>query len=246
LERPADIHSFSLNPKIYKLNKPNMKSKIATIGSLLLAASCSYGAVSINFNNEFDTGVPQGLSNQSGVATNGLVWGIVVDGSGNGLSTASAYNVPSFVAGSSTILSLAAGNVATDDILYISTSGLTADTSGSTEGNGTTFGGVGGIYDLASLALTNGVGTGDKFYVVWFDGSKAGTLTDPSFVIPSDGFTVALADPFVGVDPNRSAGLAYIGTSGTSTGAGLTFAPEPSSALLGAIGALGLLRRRRN
>jgi hypothetical protein len=222
-----------------------MKSKIATIGSLLLAASFSFGAtVSINFSNDFDTGVPQGLSNQLGVPTNGLVWGIVVDGSGNGLSTA-AYNVPDFTASSLTVLSLAAGGV-TDDVLYISTSGLTANTSSGTEGDGLTTGGVGGIYDIVGVDLSNGVGTGDKFYVVWFSGGVAGTLTDVSFVIPAAGASVALADPFVGVDPNRSAGLAYIGTSGTSTGAGLTFAPEPSSALLGAIGALGLLRRRRN
>jgi MYXO-CTERM domain-containing protein len=222
-----------------------MKSKITIIGSLLLAASFSFGAaVSINFSNDFDTGVPQGLSNTLGVPTNGLVWGIVVDGFGNGLT--GFYNVPNFTAGSSTVLSSVNGNVATDDVLYISTSGLTADTSSGTEGDGVTHGGVGGIYDIVGIDLSNGVGTGDKFYIVWFDGCSVGTLTDPSFIIPAAGASVALADPFVGIDPNRTAGLAYVGTSGTSTGPGFSFCPEPSSALLGAIGALGLLRRRRN
>jgi MYXO-CTERM domain-containing protein len=223
-----------------------MKSKVTTLGVLFFAAGAAFGTVSINFSDDFNSGVPQGLSNIAGVPTNGLTWGIIVDGVGNGLvTTPGAYNVPSFAAGSSTVLGLAAGGNS-DDVLYISTSGPTASTAGNTEGDGTTKGGVGGIFDIVGIALANGVGTGDKFYVVWFDGNVAGTLTDNSFVIPADSASVALADPFVGVDPNRSAGLAYVGTSGTSTGLGVSFVPEPSAALLGAVGALGLLRRRRN
>lgn len=223
-----------------------MKSKVTILGALFLAAGAACGAVSINFSDDFAGGVPQGLSNIAGVPTNGLVWGIIVDGTGNGLvTTPGAYTVPSFAAGSSTVLGLAAGGNS-DDVLYISTSGLTQSTAGNTEGDAVTPGGNGGIYDIAGVALANGVGTGDKFYVVWFDGNIGGTLTDNSFLIPADGAAVALAEPFVGVDPNRSAGLAYVGTSGVSTGAGVSFVPEPSAALLGAVGALGLLRRRRN
>ncbi len=43
-----------------------------------------------------------------------------------------------------------------------------------------------------------------------------------------------------------SGGAATNDTYASSTGANLTLVPEPSAALLGAVGALGLLRRRRN
>jgi len=43
-----------------------------------------------------------------------------------------------------------------------------------------------------------------------------------------------------------ASGVATNDTYASSTGANLTLVPEPSAALLGAFGALGLLRRRRN
>lgn len=224
-----------------------MKSKIVTLVISALAASAVFGSVSLNFNAEFDTGVPQNLSNVSGTPSNGLIWGVLIDGLGNGLITSNSASYD-MVAGGNLVLGgnyvLNVAGVPTDDVLWIATA-LTSNTSGSTEGNGTTTGGNGGIFDLNSIALANGVGTGDKFFVVWFDGLVGGTLTDPVFTIPTDSFSSSYGEPFVGVDRNRSAGLAYNGTSGTSTGAGIAFVPEPSSVLLGAIGALGLLRRRR-
>jgi hypothetical protein len=227
-----------------------MKSKVATLAAMALTAGSAFSAVSLNFNAEFDTGVPQNLSNAAGVPTNGLIWGVLIDTTGNGLVTSNVNkydkvltNGGNLTLGSNYILNVA--GLPTDDILYIATA-LTADTSGSTEGDALTTGGPGGIYDLNNIAFANGVGTGDKFYVVWFDGLQGGTLTDTSFTIPADGALLNYGEPFVGVDPNRNAGLAYVGTSGTSTGAGIAFVPEPSAALLGAFGVLGLLRRRRN
>jgi hypothetical protein len=226
-----------------------MKSKVATIAALaVMAMGSAFGAtVSINFNGDFDTFVPQNFANAAGTVSNGLIWGIVVDGGGNGLITTPSlrYDQVAKAAGQSYVLSVA--GAATDDVLYIA-QGLTANTSGSTEGDFSTPGGNGGIYGITGVTTDlNGVATGDKFYVVWFDtaGGVAGTLTDASFLIPANGASVDLTAPFAGVDPIRTAGLAYVGTSGTSTGAGIAFVPEPSTALLGAIGALGLLRRRR-
>jgi hypothetical protein len=77
--------------------------------------------------------------------------------------------------------------------------------------------------------------------IVWFDatalggtiqgGDKYGALPLPAFTIPADGAAVNFSSNFVGVEPVRMADM--------------TFVPETSTALLGALGALGLLRRRR-
>lgn len=239
-----------------------MNSKLAIFAALSVTAGPAFATVSLNFNGAFDTFVPQGLSNKSGVATNGLIWGILVDGNNDGIST---YNsilntgtkydklTGGLVSGQYT---LSVSNVATDDVLIIgATNFLTESTAGDQEGDFSTTGGTGGIYSIAGITYNQtpvagpgaGVGINDKFYVVWFDGLVGGTLTDASFSLPADGSSfVDFTAPFAGVDPNRTAGLAYIGTGGGSTGAGIALVPEPSAVLLGALGALGLLRRRRN
>lgn len=233
-----------------------MKSKIATIASLAMAMGTSFGAVSLNFSADFESGISQNLANIAGTQKNGLTWGVLVDGSGNGIinwnevtQVGTKYIAPTLVSGVfSYVLSTASG--LTDDVLTFASS-LTVDTSitGTTEGDNVTTGGPGGIYDI-NVALTNGVGTGDLFYVVWFDNVKTGVggvLADASFTIPTDTFAVNYGLPFVGVDPLRKAGSGYSGTSGTANSAGgIALVPEPSAALLGALGALGLLRRRRN
>jgi MYXO-CTERM domain-containing protein len=223
-----------------------MKSKLVSLTTMaLLAAGPAFGTVSLNFNAEFESGVPQNFANSLGAVSNGLIWGVLIDAGGNGLSVTPYDAIAGGPAlGSNYVLSSA--TVATDDILYIATQ-TTSSTAGSIEGDSVTTGGNGGIYDLNNISLvSNGVNAGDKFYVVWFDGSLGGTLTDATFVLPADGSVLNYGVPFVGVDPTRNAGLAYVGTSGVSTGAGISFVPEPSAALLGAVGALGLLRRRRN
>jgi PEP-CTERM motif len=222
-----------------------MKIKIALIVTLGMLSISAYGVgtVSLNFNAEFDSGVPQGLSDVTGVATNGMIWGILIDGSGNGLS--GSYESTAIGTGSSYILNIS--GAASDDVLWTSTI-LTSSTATSTEGDGVTKGGVGGFYEIVDVGLENGVEAGDKFYVVWFSGGKGGVLSDPSFIVPAASNSSTFATPFVGLDPNRSAGLAYAGTSGESTGAGFTLSlvPEPSSLIFGALGVLGFFRRRRN
>lgn len=223
-----------------------MKSKIATFVSLAAVMGVASGAVALNFSADFESGISQNLANVGGVPSNGLSWGVLVDGNGNGIvrSDVNKYDVlPSGLVAGQYVLSIA--GVPTDDVLIIATT-TTVDTSltGGLEGDGVTGGGIGGIYDL-TVNLINGVTTGDTFFVVWFDGLVGGTLGDASFTVPTDTFAVNYGAPFVGVDPIRSAGSGYQGTSGVSTSAGIAFVPEPSAALLGAIGALGLLRRRR-
>jgi hypothetical protein len=215
--------------------------KIAALGFMMM--SSSFGAtVSINFNGDFDTYVPQNFANSLGVPSNGMVWGILVDGSSNGLNP--LYDNFAKVAGQSHVLTQA--GTATDDVIYFAQS-LTASTFGSTEGDLTTPGGDGGIYNITGITTdVNGVNTGDKFYVVWFDGQKGGLLGDASFIIPANGASVDLTAPFAGVDPIRTAGLYYIGTSGVPIGPSpFNPLPEPSVMLFGAIGVFGFLRRRR-
>jgi hypothetical protein len=220
-----------------------MKNRILILSTFIAGISSTFGTVSLNFNDAFVSGVPQGLSNAAGVATNGLVWGVLIDGAGNGLTK--NYDFTTIAAGSNYILS--SGSIATDDILWTSSS-LTVNTIASTEGGGVITGGIGGFDDVTGIKLENGVSTGDKFYVVWFSNGIGGILSDTTFVIPAESSSIDYGAPFVGVDPNRLVGRSYTGTSGVSDGTGITFSPvpEPSALILGALSGLALLRRRRN
>ncbi|WP_035609661.1 PEP-CTERM sorting domain-containing protein [Haloferula sp. BvORR071] len=210
-----------------KLNKLIVASLMA-LGSFTAANA----AVTITFNAAFSGGLSSNLANTAGVVSNGLKWGIIVDTTGN--SFLSQYDAVAFTQGTNTTLTV--GNVATDDRLILATS-LTSDSGQggqALEGDFTTPGGNGGVDGLI-FALANGVAAGQKYFVVWIDEStkKAGALGNAAFVIPADGQTVSHDSPFLGVDPVRGA-------------TNIQFAvPEPSSMLLGLLGALGFIRRRR-
>lgn len=223
-----------------------MKLHLSFLAALSLFSGAAFGSVALNFNLEFDSGVPSGFSDTGGVATNGMIWGILIDADNNGFAGSYDFSSPLDVK-KSYVLSSSGG--ISDDVLWTAEN-RTADTTGSVEGVGGITGGAGGFYDIGGVAydVGNGVAAGDRFYVVWFNGGKGGVLSDPSFLLPSDGNSSAFGDPFVGIDPNRSAGLAYLGTGSASTGSGIqvNLVPEPSSVLLGLLGALGLLRRKRN
>jgi len=73
------------------------------------------------------------------------------------------------------------------------------------------------------------------FGVIWFDS----TLSSSDTAVAGDAFGFT---GFVGNTPPDSGTLNYSATGGTASS---TFVPEPSTALLCAMGALGLLRRRR-
>jgi MYXO-CTERM domain-containing protein len=214
-----------------------LKTKLLLSLATLSFVAVSNGAVTISFNAPFLGGMSSNLATQGGTVSNGLTWGIIVDGTGNGF-----LNTYDGLVNGAALLS---SSVATDDYYFLG--GLTEDSGqGGTvlESDFVTTGGNGGvgsvIFNLTGTATAN-----DAFLLIWVDGNKVGTLADASFIVAADGAIVTQDAPFVGVDPVRSAGLAYSGTNPVSTGPGITIIPEPSAVLLGALGALGLLRRRR-
>jgi hypothetical protein len=227
-----------------------MKTKI--LAALAITTIASQAAVTITVSNT--TSVLTNLVINSGDDnTQRLVWGIIVDGNNNGLQSG-AYlgnGINSTVLQSklgAQILNTSAG--ATDDVLYLAGSVFSASgTADSSTGKARPL-------SITNIAMNaNGVGTGDAFSLVWFDldsvdiGGTAITSTANSTVpnllaglkygvlgvsqaLPTDGQTLTIASNYTGADPVRTANFALV--------------PEPSAALLGALGALGLLRRRRN
>lgn len=213
-----------------------MKVKQLCAAAFLAACGSAFGSVTLGFSAE----EVSGLANAAGVASNGLYYGVIIDAGGNGFT--GSYLDIALALDTTYILNSSVTSLATDDVLV--TGGFQTFES-SADGAGSIFT-VGPFDLLTGLAGGAAINTGDVFRLVWFDGGKVGTLADASFTIPADGALQDYTAPFVGVDPVRTAGLAYSGTAAQSTGAGFEIVPEPSSALLGALGALGLLRRRRN
>lgn len=206
-----------------------------------LATSCStWASVTLSFSME----TVSGLANSAGVPSNDLYYGVIVDSGGNGIK--GYYQHVTSTLDSVFILNDGITAAPTDDVL-ITAKFRTFDAGG----------GAGGIFDvgpfdfLAGLAGGAAISSGDSFHLIWFaggpDGFLAGTLSDASFTIPADGALQDYTAPFVGEDPVRWTGRSYSGTTAQSTGFGIQFGiPEPSAVLLGGVGALGLLRRRRN
>jgi len=177
------------------------------------------------------------FANSSGVATNGMLWGVVIDSSGNGFSS-TAYD--SFNSNSSGFLST--GGSATDDYYFF--------TNTSTQSAGLPFfsgveAGNGAITTANNVPTTgdgvSGVASGDAFALIWFESSTAnngnryGMFTNPAFTLQASGI-VNYSAVFTGSDPIRSANL-------TIGGAGPI--PEPSRVMLLGFGLAGLFFRRR-
>ncbi len=222
--------------------------KKTLITSVILAAlvSTSFATVTLSFNSPTSGGI-NGLSTSNLLDTtgvNGLVWGIVVDANGGGFDT---ENWTSWTLSTTTTGFAIPGS--TGDILYIgSSNNLTQTTIG-------TQGGIGGVNQIASLnivgqASVNGSGNtlatvaGDAFAIIWFDAGVAigestngvnfGLFQHSSLKLPGDGFSINYGPGFAGAE------------AGTPLRPTFSIVPEPSAALLGGLGLLGLLRRRRN
>jgi hypothetical protein len=227
-----------------------MKTTTLLAATMLAFSTLTASAtVTLSFNGNLGSGLISNLANSSGVATNGMNWGIVVSTTDAAFAGGGPSVYDSF-ASANTAGFLSFGGSATDD--YYVPGGVTLDTSVLLEGDFTTPGGVGGIAnDINNLALANGITAGDKFALVWFGspgstttvGSSYGFFSHAAFVIPSDGQTTAtdggLGDitlAYVGADPIRSANL-------TLAGAGPV--PEPSRMMLLGFGLVGLFFRRR-
>jgi hypothetical protein len=211
------------------------------IAAAFLSVGISQGAMTLQFAST--TSVLTNLQNSAGQTNQTLVWGIVVDTTGNGFASGSylpGFNVSDNGAANSPngqFLSTAGG--VSDDLLFISTNLMTLS------GTGDNSAGFARPTNLVGLNYVNGVTQNDAFALIWFDlttktgqvaaeGSKYGMLTDPGLILPADaGSSVSFAPLFLGPDPARPANLTF------------GVIPEPSTALLGLLGVLGLVRRRR-
>ncbi|MFD2257818.1 PEP-CTERM sorting domain-containing protein [Luteolibacter algae] len=210
---------------------------LAVMAGSVIFASSAMATVTLQFIQPFSTtgGVTSNFADASGVAMNGLYWGVIVDTNNTGFGT--TYD--KLTLSPSLVSTLSTGGTTGSNVLILSNT-LTSNTSAFTEFSAQSVpqnpGGVGGIGSITTIELngSNGVSTGDAFRIVWFDtsGNSAGFLDDSSFKIPTDSATFDYSAVFRGPDPVRAA-------------TGITMVPEPSALLLSALGVLGLLRRRR-
>lgn len=232
-----------------------MKSKYLfalILGSVQLAHGAS--VITISSVTGAGNGVLTNLQSSTSNATSTKVWGFLVDTSaaqdgflGTGLYSPGA----SLASATQTILTtLVGGNpVNTNDVLAIAAN-IMVNSDNATLDGGTIASGTLARPLSLTLNYTNGIAAGQQFRLIWFDttvnaagtvvaGNAAyGLLSNAVFVVPGDGTAnLNLTSNFVGVDPVRTASNTF------APGAAV---PEPSAALLGMIGALGLLRRRRN
>jgi hypothetical protein len=226
-----------------------MKTKIALLLITAATAATSFASVSLQISlTTAGNGVLAGLQNSSGSQA-ALRWGIVVDVNGDGFLGSSALTPydGGFTYTATTAIPLSSSSVLTDDVLYISSAAM-ASTTNANDGAAGQFRPT----SISGIPFGGAVAAGKSFAVIWFDetalggtaatGSFYGMVTTPTtadpaqaLVLPADGATVNYSKNFLGAESARPAGLQF----GVAV-------PEPSAAILGAVGALGLLRRRRN
>ncbi|MGB6220660.1 hypothetical protein [Haloferula sp.] len=206
-----------------------MKFSYSLLAIILLQSA--QAAVTIRFSDA--TNSLTGLGDfMSTTATNGLAWGIVVDGDKDGFST--------FIATAGLKIEDGA-DLGTNDFFYYG--GSTVTVPG-------TQGGAGGAVLLSAADVYENLtgSSGFIFGIVWFEtgprnltegslllpGDHYGLLQNPSgFILPPDGDNVNYSTLFPGSEDVRAANLTMI--------------PEPSSALMvfSFLGISALLTRRR-
>jgi hypothetical protein len=194
-------------------------------------------------------GVLTNLQNSTGQNNQALVWGLLVDTTGDGFQAGNylpGFTITDINTRPEGVLLDTSGGIS-DDRLFISA--LTMATGGTSDGSTGLSTPTNFIISYNSEGATGVSAAGNQSVaLVWFDfttktgqtttdGLKYGLLnltTTYSIATPADqlGGVLAYGSNFVGADPVRTASF----TLGI---------PEPSSALLGAFGAIALLRRRR-
>jgi hypothetical protein len=232
----------------FHTNYNRMKHTFVALLAGMLFASSAEATVTLQFNGSFNTGILSNLANAAGTVSNGMRWGVIIS-TADASFAGSGTNYDAYAAGVTSSGFLSFGGGVTDDYYIPGT--LTADSSALLEGDFTTAGGNGSIVDdLAGIALTGdlaglglgaGITSGDRFALIWFsdntslDGSSYGLITDPSFVIPSNGALQDYGAAFAGPDSIRPANNTF----------GATVIPEPSRMMLLGFGLVGLFFRRR-
>lgn len=227
-----------------------MKAKLV-LASLVLAASSAMGSVTLQFNTA--EGSLQNFANAAGVGGTAMVWGIIIDTADDGFDFNAAnttYDSAGTTYTANTLINLnllvngsAAGP--SDDVLYLSNLLMNVQAAAA---DGMPAG-TNRVTSIAGLPwgppTAPNIGLGDDFAVVWFNnttapaggqivgGTKFGAVVNPGLTIPADGSLTSFATLFTGVDQLKQPTLTW-------------GVPEPSSMLLGLLGAVGLLRRRRN
>lgn len=215
--------------------------KALAILCLSLAAAASASAtVTLQFSNTA-TGMATNWANSSGTGGLGLVWGIVIDTTGDGFDNSYFQGIDFGSPGTGQSLLLPDGS-ASDDMLVLSPVAMPRPSI-------TADGFVPGSNVVTSIPNVpfglNGIGFGDSFEIVWFDrtsfsgqsvygeafGAYVPAFGNPAFEIPADGSVTSYATNFAGPDPLKTMNYVLV--------------PEPSSILLGLLGFGGLLRRRR-
>ena len=225
-----------------------MKSRLLSLLFLVAAAIPAGATVTLNYQfgtcfTSTSTAVPDGTlwaligdTNSSGTFTNGFATNASLTGTqANAVFTTGQLVTTGSVIGGDTVLAVGSFNGA---------------------GPGTTA-------DTLILALgVNGAAAGQNFAFYWFPGS---TFTTGLNTVGNEigGINTLLDDIIGGTGPmslgadgsTLSVGAATAEAGGVTSNAGFTavsvseftaaLIPEPSTALLGALSALGLLRRRR-
>ena len=214
-----------------------MKLRLLTVFSIVLSsASASYAASTLQISAPVSGAIASNFANAAGVATNGMIWGIVVDTAGDGFAASggSAYAAMTSAATLAQFMNDAGG--ATNDY-FVPSANLTSDSSAAPEAGFTVFGSNGTITNIA-VNYANGISQNDPFALIWFntnsgaDGDRYGFLNIGQ-LMPADNLpAVDMSAPFAGVDPLRSATNVF-------------GVPEPSRAVLAGLGLLGMLFRRR-
>ena len=195
------------------MNYSRMKNLLTSL-SLLLSAAALNATVTLQIRTQ--------LADSSGVATNGMYWGILVDSTDDGFAVTSTGDINAF---------------------NFTTNGVYGNDSYFVGSNPTLFappyGGTGVAANTNPITLSGNVAAGDSFGIFWtdkpggsgVDGDSYGFVSVSGAVLPDDGSTTAFNTVFTG-DPYTAQG---------------SIIPEPSIlGLLSGIFALGavILRRR--
>lgn len=186
---------------------------------LITASALSASAVTSAFS-AFGVGNQTVLADSTGVATNGLFWGILVDIDGSGFEDLTTTSFGSIDLSADTFIG--SDFFIAGDLQTLSAAGI--------DGSATTV-----MYDLNSSDPSSPVIGGENFALFWSDDAAFNEGDSFGFVeatglIPTSNANNDPTTEFRGVDPNLQT---------------LTYVPEPSSAALLGLGGLALVARRR-